>query len=131
MITQIPELESGFVHFAAMGNYMNRDVAMRHVKRIENAPVTNPQLVKVCESACQRLRLDLIVVFRKPLDFIYNPFCNRIIELGKIFKRLRRELNVIIQVSFSLSLTSWSVIRSVEPRDSSSLALISSVNSRC
>lgn len=47
MITQIPE--SGFVDFAAMSDDMNCDVAMRHVKRVENAPVTNPQLVKVCE----------------------------------------------------------------------------------
>ena len=48
MITQIPE--SGFVDFAAMGYDMNRDVAMRHVKRIENAPVTGPQLLEVCEN---------------------------------------------------------------------------------
>lgn len=50
MITQIPE--SGFVDFAAMGYDINRDVAMRHVKRIENAPVTGPQLLEVCESTC-------------------------------------------------------------------------------
>lgn len=129
MITRMPE--SGFVNFAAMGDDMNCHVAMRHVKRVQNAPVTNPQLVKVCESACQRLRLDLIVVLRKPLDFIYDPFCNRIIELRQIFKCLRRELKVIFQTSFNLSLTSWSEIRSVEPRDCSSLALILSVNSRC
>lgn len=50
MITQIPE--SGFIDFAAMSYDMNRDVAMRHVNRIENAPVTGPQLLEVCESTC-------------------------------------------------------------------------------
>ncbi len=131
MIMQVPELKSGFVDFAAMSNNMNRDMAMRHITGIQDTPVTDSKFIKVCESTCQRLGLDSVVMLREPLDFIYYPFCNHIIELRKILKCLRRELDVIIQASFNLSFTSWSEMRSLEPRDNSSRVLISSVSSRC
>ena len=83
---QVPELKSGFVDFAAMSNNMNRDMAMRHITGIQDTPVTDSKFIKVCESTCQHLGLDLVVMLRKPLDFIYYPFCNHIIELRKILK---------------------------------------------
>lgn len=73
---QVPELKSGFVDFAAMSNNMNRDMAMRHITGIQDTPVTDSKFIKVCESTCQHLGLDLVVMLRKPLDFIYYPFCN-------------------------------------------------------
>lgn len=123
-------MNSGFVYFAAMSNHMNRNMALLQIACVQDTPVTNPQLVQMRESASQSLRFDLIVVFRKPLDLFYNPSGNRSVELREILKRLRRELDLIIQASFNLSFTSWSVMRSEESRDSSSLALISSVISR-
>ena len=120
-------LGSGFIHFAAMGNHMNRNVVLIRIGCVQDSPMSNPQLVQIREGACQRFRLDLIVMLGEPLDLFHNPFCNWGVELGKILKCLRRELDVIDQASFSLSLTSCREIRSVEPRDSWSLALISSV----
>lgn len=102
----LPKYESGFVHFAAMGNHMNRNTALRQFGGIQDTPVANPQLVKICKSTGQYLGVNLIVVFSKPLDLFYYSFCNGAIELREIFKRLRRKLNVIIQASFSLSFTS-------------------------
>jgi hypothetical protein len=66
----------------------------------------------------------------KPLNFLDDSFCNGGIQLGKVFKCLRGELDVMVQTSLSLSITSWSVMRSEDFSDDSILAWISSVSSR-
>jgi hypothetical protein len=130
MIALRQMLKSGFVDFAAMGDYVNGELVLRRIDGIEDAPMNHAQFVQICESARQCFGLDLIEMLDKPLNFLDDSFCNRGIQLGKVFKRLRGEQDVMVQTSLSLSFTSWSGMRSDDFSDDSILAWISSVSSR-
>lgn len=123
-------LKSGFIDFAAMGDYVDGELALRRIDGVEDAPMTGTQFVQIRESTCQCFGLNLIVVFSKSLNLIHDSFFNRGIQLGNILKRLRGELDVIVQTSLSLSFTAWSGMRSEDFSDDSILAWISSVSSR-
>ena len=53
---------------------MNRYGVLNSISRVKHAPVTNAELELTREGACQRLRLNLIVMLGEPLDlFGYAP----------------------------------------------------------
>ncbi len=65
-------LESGFIHFAAMGNHMYRNEMPVRIGRIQHAPATHAELEQIRKGTCQRLRLDLMVMLGEPLDLFGN-----------------------------------------------------------
>jgi hypothetical protein len=43
-------LKSGFVDFAAVGDYVNGELALRRIDGVEDAPMTHAQFVQIRES---------------------------------------------------------------------------------
>lgn len=76
MIALKQMLKSGFVDFAAMGDYVNGELALRRINGVEDAPMTHAQFVQICESARQCFGLNLIEMLGKPLNFFDDSFCN-------------------------------------------------------
>lgn len=74
-------------------------------------------LIVGVRNAHPNLRLDVGMNVGEPLDLFGYASGNCGIKLGKVLKRLRRELNLIGQARFSLFFTSSNGIRSEEPRD--------------
>lgn len=96
---------------------MDRYSVLNRVRCIEHTPVACAELEQIGKGTGQCLRLDLIEMFSKPVDFFDDMFGDCSIKARKIINCLRSKLNVIGQVRLSLFFTSSRDIRSEEFKD--------------
>jgi len=120
---------SYFIDVAAMGNDMNRDHECGRIGCVQDTPVSNTKLVPSRKLSGQRFWLGVVNMLTEPLDFCHDSFADTGIEVGQVFKRVRRELDTIRQRRLSLRWTSSKEIRSVDFKEAARRASMSGRNS--